>query len=193
MEIEITGMRKKLLSCTNSSVVYTWKVVNKVVVETGFPCVPIISKSEGGEWGGGGKGAYLRGELVWHYDPVSGSIWGVVLFTTWALICQAFSRAWSMSINSQSLVFSRKIDNRIRHLGWACEHNLNPSPPGGFKQPILKSSNAHGLPRGDVESSNWPTHKILTVEVWHSHERAYGLWAISIDNEIFSAYELPSV
>ena len=35
MEIEITGMRKKLLSCTNSSVVYTWKVVNKVVVETG--------------------------------------------------------------------------------------------------------------------------------------------------------------
>ena len=120
-------------------------------------------------------------------------IWGVVLFTTWALICQAFSRAWSMSINSQSLFFSRKIDNRIRHLGWVCEHNLNPSPPGGFKQPILKSSNAYGLPRGDVESSNWPTHKILTVEVWHSHERAYGLWAISIDNEIFSAYELPSV
>ena len=77
MEIEITGMRKKLLSCTNSSVVYTWKVVNKVVVEKGFPCVPIICKSEGGEWGGGGgKGAYLRGELVWHYDPVSGYLFG---------------------------------------------------------------------------------------------------------------------
>ena len=78
MEIEITGMRKKLLSCTNSSVVYTWKVVNKVVVEKGFPCVPIICKSEGGEWGG--KGAYLRGELVWHYDPVSGYLFGGLCF-----------------------------------------------------------------------------------------------------------------
>ena len=131
MEIEITGMRKKLLSCTNSSVVYTWKVVNKVVVEKGFPCVPIICKSEGGEWGGGGEGClFKRGACLTLWPSKWVLIWGVVLFTTWALICQAFSRAWSMSINSQSLFFSRKIDNRIRHLGWACEHNLNPSPPG---------------------------------------------------------------
>ena len=61
------------------SIILYWflcKVVNKVAVETDFPCVPIICKSEGGEWGGGGKGAYLRGELVWHYDPVSGYLFG---------------------------------------------------------------------------------------------------------------------
>ena len=61
------------------SIILYWflcKVVNNVAVETDFPCVPIICKSEGGEWGGGGKGAYLRGELVWHYDPVSGYLFG---------------------------------------------------------------------------------------------------------------------
>ena len=77
------------------------KVVNKVAVETGFPWFLLFAKVR--EESGGG--AYLRGELVWHYGPVSGYLFGggggrVVLFTTWALICQAFSRAWSMSINS---------------------------------------------------------------------------------------------
>ena len=62
MEIEITGTRKKLFSCTDSSVVYTQKVVNKVAIETGFPCVPTIYKIEGGGWGGGG--AFSRGALV---------------------------------------------------------------------------------------------------------------------------------
>ena len=103
----------------------------------------------------------------------------VVLFTTWALIFQAFSRAWSMSINSQSLVFSRKIDNRIRHLGWACEHNLNP-PPRGFKQPILKSSNAHGLPgevlnlRIDRRIKSWQSRCDTVMKV-HTDFRPYQL------------------
>ena len=70
--------------------------------------------------GGGGR-LFKRGACLTLWPSKWVLIWGggVVLFTTWALICQAFSGAWSMSINSQSLVFSRKINNRIRHLGWA--------------------------------------------------------------------------
>ena len=107
------------------------KVVNKVAVETGFPWFLLFAKVREESRGGG---LFKRGACLTLWPSKWVLIWGggggrVVLFTTWALICQAFSRAWSMSINSQSLVFSRKIDNRIRHLGWACEHNLNP-PPG---------------------------------------------------------------
>ena len=45
------------------SIILYWflcKVVNNVAVETDFPCVPIICKSEGGEWGGGGEGRLFK-------------------------------------------------------------------------------------------------------------------------------------
>ena len=35
---------KKLLTCTDSIVVEALKVLNKVVIETGFPCIPTIKK-----------------------------------------------------------------------------------------------------------------------------------------------------
>ena len=61
MDMEVTGTKKKLFSCTDSSVVDILKVVNKVEIETGFPCVPTIYRIEGGGWGGG---AFSRGALV---------------------------------------------------------------------------------------------------------------------------------
>ena len=52
--------------------------------------------------GGGGGGLFKRGACLklWPIKWVIILGGRVVLFTTWALICQAFSRAWSMSINS---------------------------------------------------------------------------------------------
>ena len=89
------------------------KVVNKVAVETGFPWFLLFAKVR--EESGGGGGLFKRGACLTLWPSKWVLIWGggeggrVVLFTTWALICQAFSRAWSMSINSQSLVFQEKL------------------------------------------------------------------------------------
>ena len=52
---------KKLLTCTDSIVVEALKVLNRVAIETCFPCNPTIQEREE-RWGGGG--AYLRGVFV---------------------------------------------------------------------------------------------------------------------------------
>ena len=81
--------------------------------------------------------------------------------------------------------FSRKIDYQIQHLGRAFKHNLVPWE-GYLNKPVLKSSLAHGLPRGDIKSLNWPMHKILTVGAWHSHEHACGPQAINWQQDFLS-------
>ena len=45
--------------------------MNKVAIETGFPCVPTIYKIEGGGWG-----AFSRGALVRRYDLIGGYLFG---------------------------------------------------------------------------------------------------------------------
>ena len=52
---------------------------------------------------GGGGGLFKRRACLTLWPSKWVLIWGgggLCFFTTWALICQAFSRAWSMSINS---------------------------------------------------------------------------------------------
>ena len=44
---------KKLLTCTDSIVVEALKVLNRVAIETCFPCNHAIQEREG-RWGGGG-------------------------------------------------------------------------------------------------------------------------------------------
>ena len=69
-----------------------------MAVEIGFSCVlTIITKVEMRV----GGGAYLlirEGHLFYIMGNYLG---GLALFIAWELICQAFSRAWSMSLNSQ--------------------------------------------------------------------------------------------
>lgn len=60
-----------LLSITDSSLIEAAKVINKVEVEPGFPCIPIQLR----KWGRR-RGAYLRGVLVWHYGRRVGTDWG---------------------------------------------------------------------------------------------------------------------
>ena len=50
---------------------FTHRVINKVAIETGFPCIPAIKESDGE-----GRGTYLRGVIVWYW----------VLIRGWALI-----------------------------------------------------------------------------------------------------------
>ena len=87
------------------------------------------------------------------FDIMGNYLGGLVLFIVWELFCTAFNRAWSMSLNSELLIFSRKIDNQIQLLGRAFKHNLVPRE-GYLNKPVLKSSLAHGLPRGDIKSLN---------------------------------------
>ena len=87
------------------------------------------------------------------FDIMGNYLAGLVLFIVWELFCTAFNRAWSMSLNSELLIFSRKIDNQIQLLGRAFKHNLVPWE-GYLNKPVLKSSLAHGLPRGDIKSLN---------------------------------------
>ena len=45
MELEMTGSdlaEKKLFSCTVAAVFEAYKGINKVTIETGFPCIPTI-------------------------------------------------------------------------------------------------------------------------------------------------------
>ena len=68
-----------------------------MAAEIGFSCVlTIITKVEMRV-----GGAYLlirEGRL---FDIMGNYLEGLALFIAWELICQAFSRAWSMSLNSQ--------------------------------------------------------------------------------------------
>ena len=40
MEVNITGTEKNLLSCPDAAVVEAQNVIDKVAIETGFPCIP---------------------------------------------------------------------------------------------------------------------------------------------------------
>lgn len=42
-------MERKLFSSTDSTAVEVYKGISKVAIETGFPCIPNIQESEGGE------------------------------------------------------------------------------------------------------------------------------------------------
>ena len=69
-----------------------------MAAEIGFSCVlTIITKVE---MRVGGGGAYLpirEGRLFYIMGNYLG---GLALFIAWELICQAFSRAWSMSFKN---------------------------------------------------------------------------------------------
>ena len=65
IENEITET-KKLFSWTKSAVMKLKEVVNKVDIETGFPCIPTILR----EWW------KRRGVLVWHYGLEGRGLFG---------------------------------------------------------------------------------------------------------------------
>ena len=68
---------KKLLTCTDSIVVEALKVLNRVAIETCFPCNPTIQEREGRL---GGEGAFLRGMYVWNYDQGGGHYSGECVY-----------------------------------------------------------------------------------------------------------------
>ena len=67
---------KKLLTCTDSIVVEALKVLNRVAIETCFPCNPTIQGREGRL----GGGAFLRGVYVWNYDQGGGHYSGECVY-----------------------------------------------------------------------------------------------------------------
>ena len=48
----------------SSIIRFTRKVINKEAIETGFPCIPTIKKTDGG-----GKGAHIRGGVCLIFWP----------------------------------------------------------------------------------------------------------------------------
>lgn len=63
------GKLKKFETFSDSVVVETLKVMIIVVVEAGFPCIPVILESEG-------RGGHLfeRGVFIWYYGQREGHI-----------------------------------------------------------------------------------------------------------------------
>ena len=148
-----------------------------MAVETGFPCVPTIYKIEGG-WGGCffKKGTCLilwpcRWVLIWR--GVWCFLWGGCLFAKllvelvqWVklLVADFFQKNWK---SNPALWWGIWAQFALPPQGGGGE--------GGNKQAYLLKFKC----RGDVESLIWLTHKIFTMEVWHSHERAYEPKAIN--------------
>ena len=92
---------KKLLTCTDSIVVEALKVLNRVAIETCFPCNPTIQEREG-RWGGG---AYLKGGVCMKLWPWGlGTIQGSAFIKVCLLIQGNTANVFYMIMNLENMV-----------------------------------------------------------------------------------------
>ena len=133
------------------------------------------------EEGGGVGGFFKRGTcltlwpnrwvLIWR--GVWCFLWGGCLFAQLLVELGQCVKIGSCRFFQEKLKI--KSGTLMGHLSTICPPPSGGRGEGGNKQAYLLKFKC----RGDVESLIWLTHKIFTMEVWHSHERAYEPKAIN--------------